>query len=76
MQEAKRGRGRLPTGRTTAMVRIPIVLKPAVAALVVDYRAARQRALDAAPLKQPAAQPEQAIIRQSVTGDGDEEGRR
>ncbi len=49
----KRKRGRLPTGRTTAMVRIPIALKPAVAALVVDYRAARQRALDAAPLKKP-----------------------
>ena len=59
MQEAKRGRGRLPTGRTTAMVRIPIVLKPAVAALVVDYRTARQRALDAAPLKQPETQPNQ-----------------
>ena len=59
MQLEKRGRGRPATGPTTITIRVPIALKPAVAALVVDYRAARQRALDAAPLKQPETQPNQ-----------------
>ena len=51
-------RGRKPTGRTTLLVRIPKPLQPAVAALVADYRQAKQRAWEAAPLKRPTAQPD------------------
>jgi hypothetical protein len=50
--EAKRP-GRQPTGRTTAMVRIPIALKPAVTELVASYRLAKQRAWEAQPLRRP-----------------------
>ncbi len=50
---AKRGRGRLPTGPTTVIVRIPGVLKPVVAELVAHYRQAKQRAWEAQPLRQP-----------------------
>lgn len=53
--------GRKPTGPTTVIVRIPGALKPAVAELVAHYRQAKVKAWEAAPLKQPAAQPEQAI---------------
>ncbi len=48
-----RGRGRLPTGPTTVIVRIPGVLKPVVAELVAHYRQAKQRAWEAQPLRQP-----------------------
>ena len=46
------------TGRSSEMVRIPKVLKPAVMELVTHYRQAKLKAWEAAPLKQPAAQPD------------------
>ncbi len=50
--------GRKPTGPTTVIVRIPGALKPAVAELVAHYRQAKVKAWEAAPLKQPATQPD------------------
>jgi hypothetical protein len=40
------------------MMRVPIALKPAVAELVAHYRKAKIKAWEAAPLKQPSAQPD------------------
>jgi hypothetical protein len=50
---SKRGRGRPATGSTSTMVRIPIALKPAVTELIAHYRAAKQRAWEAQPLRRP-----------------------
>ena len=58
MQLEKRGRGRPATGPTTITIRVPIALKPAVAELIAHYRQAKVTAWEAAPSKQPAAQPD------------------
>ncbi len=58
MEQEKRGRGRPATGLNSTMMRVPNVLKPAVAELVAHYRQAKVKAWEAAPLKQPAAQPD------------------
>ena len=58
MADEPKKRGRQPTGRTSGMVRIPLALKPAVAELVETYRQAKIKAWEAAPLRQPAAQPD------------------
>ena len=55
--EPKKG-GRPATGLNSTMMRVPIALKPAVAELVAHYRKANIKAWEAAPLKQPSAQPD------------------
>ena len=58
MQLEKRGRGRPATGPTTITIRVPIVLKPAIVALVNTFHLAEQKAWETGPLRrQPEQQP-------------------
>ena len=54
--------GRIPAARKTEVVRIPSALRPAVDDLVAHYREARVAAWEAAPLRQPEAQPDRAAL--------------
>ena len=47
----RRGRGRPTSPPTSMMIRIPNVLKPAVVELVAQYRIAKRKAWEAAPLR-------------------------
>ncbi|GEM_PF-3372889 len=60
MQPEKRGRGRPATGLNSSMMRVPNALRPVVSELITHYRQAKVKAWEAAPLKQPATQPETA----------------